>query len=737
MVKRTEFAHHQHDGSIVPEAWLNYLAKRRSAKDIHEIEHAINFVKIAGENVKTLTGESCLEQGLEMADLLDHLQMDKQTILCALIFPCTRYGEIRFDDLREQFSPTIAKLARGVIQMDAMRLFHQHKNFSDDQTQIDNFRKMILAMVQDIRVVFIKLAERTCWMRRLKLLNPDLQLSIAQETHDIYAPLANRLGIGQIKWELEDLSFRYLQPDTYKAIAKGLDQKRVEREHNIHNIISNLHKVLEQENITEFEIQGRAKHIFSIYRKMTRKGVDLEKIYDVSAVRVLVHTIEQCYAVLSLVHHLWQPIENEYDDYVSNPKPNGYRSLHTAVVDENNRTFEVQIRTYEMHQESELGVAAHWKYKEGKGQASNYDQKIAWLREMMAWQKEVQSNISYAETSAKIFEDRVYVFTPNNEIIELPQNSTPLDFAYQIHTEIGHRCRGAKINGQIVPLTYKLKTGDRIEIMTAKHANPSRDWLNPNTGFLHSSRSRAKVLNWFRKRDFSTHVADGQALLEKELKRINLKTLPNLQSIIERFNRKTIEEFYAGIALGDIKIGQVIHVLEISSTQEQAPEENKIFPTLPKNDKEIRYLKGINILGEGNLLTSIAKCCRPLPGDEIIGYITKNRGIAVHRRDCTNIINTLSQYPEKLVDVSWGDEHGKYPVDIYIEAYDRHGLIRDISTLLANEKINVIAVNTRTNPKDNIAHMSFTMEIPSLDSLQHVFNRLKHLANIRLVERKK
>lgn len=738
MVRRADTKHYHEDGSIQAENWLDHLSQKHGPESLRKLQHAISFAKIAGEQVLTATKENCFQQGLAMAELLDHLNLDVETLVCAILFPCTRYSETTIEDLREQFSPAIAKLAHGVAQMDAMRTLHSQVAPSQEQQQIDNLRKMLLAMVQDIRVVFIKLAERTCWMRRLKNLSEAEQIEIAQETHDIYSPLANRLGIGQLKWELEDLAFRYLNSVQYKSIAKGLDQKRIEREQNVQRILKSLEDLLKQNHILKYEIQGRAKHIYSIHRKMSRKKLGLDQIYDIHAVRVLVETVDQCYNVLAMVHSMWQPIVEEYDDYITNPKPNGYRSLHTAVKDEFGYTFEVQIRTFAMHQESELGVAAHWKYKEGGGELSSYDQKIAWLRELMNWQKEKDSSAEAAPViDHRVFEDRVYVFTPNNEIVDLLCGSTPLDFAYQIHTNLGHRCRGAKVNGQIVPLTYKLKTGDRLEVLTAKQANPSRDWMNPNLGYLFSSRSRAKVASWFKKLDYDLHVQQGKELIDREIKRLHLRDI-ELNDLVKRFNRISLEDFYAGTGAGDIKLGQIVHALENVSGQAQAAKTEIIIPSAKSTtaSTQEKLTKGIHILGVGNLLTSIAKCCHPVPGDAIIGYITQSRGIAIHRQDCQNILNSMDRYKHKMVEVSWGDQKGSYPVDVYIKAFDRHGLIRDISTVLSNEKVNVIAMSTTIRKGDNTAHVNLTLEVPTLELLSRLFDRIQQLSNILQVERK-
>lgn len=736
MVKLLEKYHDDATGLIIPEAWLQHVRSKRKAHEMDVIQRAFSLAQLSGTDHPTFTGESCLQQGISIAEILDQLDLDAESIAVALIYPCVQYADLNIDDVAEQLTTAIAKLADGVAHMDSIRELHKQHLTSHNKNQIDNLRKMLLAMVDDVRVVLIKLAERTFIMRAAVTLGPTKQLAIAQEIQDLYAPLANRLGIGQIKWELEDLAFRYLHSDTYKQIAKDVDQKRAAREEYIRNVISALKDTITDAGVVDFDITGRAKHIFSIYKKMQRKNVDFSQIYDVLAVRALVPNIENCYAVLGVVHSLWEPIPEEFDDYIINPKPNGYRSLHTAVKGPEGRNIEVQIRTHEMHQESELGVAAHWVYKEGGGTRSSYDQKIAWLRQIIDWQKELSKDEDILERpETKIFEDRVYVFTPNSEIVDLAAGSTPLDFAYQIHTSIGHRCRGAKINGSIVPLTYQLKMGDRVEILTAKQPNPSRDWLNPNLHYLATSRAKAKVHHWFKEQDFEKNHHEGQEIFQRELRRLNIDHV-NLDEIIEKFPQKTHGEFFAALGAGDIRLGQVLHYVE---QQEQALKEKNQPETLniqPKKEIKRTISKGITVEGVGNLLTTIAKCCHPVPGDLIIGYITQGRGVSIHRQDCLNILSASAQQQERLLTVSWGEQRTQYPVDVYIQAYDRHGLVRDVTTLLAAEKINLIALNTTTDKTEHMAHIELTVEIPDLSALSRIFDKINHIPNVVSVERK-
>ncbi|MEM1244226.1 MAG: RelA/SpoT family protein, partial [Pseudomonadota bacterium] len=506
MVKLREEFHHPTEDIIYPEIWFEHVAHNRSAADIEFLRSAFALAELAGEGHATFTGVPVIQNALAMADIVDNLQLDVETIAATLLYPCVEYADLAIADIAEQLGANIAKLIHDVKSMQAIRQFYLlSKQSLQSHSQIDNLRKMLLAMVDDIRVVLIKLAERVCTLRQLRHLDTTTQVDIAQETQEIYAPLANRLGIAQIKWELEDLSFRYLQAPIYKEIASQVAMKRSERESYIGKIINSIDEQLKDHSISHYQIDGRAKHIFSIYKKMQRKNIGFDKVFDVIAVRILVKDIESCYAVLSLVHLMWQPIAAEFDDYINHPKPNGYRSLHTAVIGPQNKNVEIQIRTFAMHDEAELGVAAHWIYKEGKQKKSTYNDKIAWLRQIMDWQKEIspEEQANQPDTLTKqLFNDRIYVFTPRSEILDLPAGATPLDFAYLVHTEIGHRCKGAKINDHIVPLTYQLKTGDKIEVLTAKFPNPSRDWLNANLGYVKTSRAKAKIHLWFKKQDY-------------------------------------------------------------------------------------------------------------------------------------------------------------------------------------------------------------------------------------------
>ena len=714
------------------ETWLQHVSAQRGLQEINLLQtaHDINS-KIKDPETRA----RCLKEGLAMAGILLELELDNEALAAALLYPALHHGELAMDDIAEQLGESIAKLLRGVQQMNALDTLLATQNKA--HTQLENLRKMLLAMVDDVRAVLIKLAERLYLLRTAKDLTPTLRHSFAHETMNIYAPLANRLGIGHLKWEMEDLCFRYLEPVKYKEIAKLLDQRRLDREHYIQTVISQLKNALTEMGITHADVTGRVKHIYSIYRKMHRKGVDYHQIYDVSAVRVLVPSIENCYAVLGLVHGMWQQIPQEFDDYITYPKPNGYRSIHTAVVGPNNRNVEVQIRTFDMHQESELGVAAHWRYKEGGQQKSAYEAKIAWLRQVLEWQKEIsgesETEAAQAQTPGDIFSDYIYVFTPTGDIMELQQGSTPLDFAYLVHSEVGHRCRGAKVDGNIVPLTYQLQMGQRVEILTAKQANPSRDWMNPHLNYLKTSRARAKVQHWFKIQDYDRNLLAGKEIVDKELKRLAI-TGAMFTEIAHELNLKTENDLYAALGSGDIRIGQVLHQIQSKMALVETKDIHPQVPTTITVTK--KPPQAIEIQGVGNLLTYIARCCKPLPGEPIRGFITQGRGVTIHRSDCTNILHASNTSRERLVDVRWGQsEKETYPVDIYIQAYDRHGLLRDITALLSTEKINLAALQTRTDKNSHEAYIHITIDIPTLTALSKILDRIQQLPNVIKAQR--
>ncbi|PVZ64925.1 GTP diphosphokinase [Pelagibaculum spongiae] len=719
--------------------WLEpIMSGRQDAAAERLIRDALELARVTGRGVPSLSGSDCLDAGMSVAEILNSMGMDHQSVAAGLIFHCVEEGGLSLEDVEDSLGRRIASLVRGVIQMDSMGelVRHEDQDHQRHRVRVEHVRKMLLAMVQDVRVVLIKLAERLCYLRAVKHQNEHERKTTAREVKELYAPLANRLGVGQMKWEMEDLSFRYLETDEYKRIAKLLDQRRVDREQYIKHMIELLEQKMQPMKI-EFEVMGRIKHIFSIWKKMQRKQSGFEDIYDVRAVRILVPEIEDCYLALGMVHADWNHIPEEFDDYVATPKPNGYRSIHTAINGPEGRVVEVQIRTFAMHQESELGVAAHWRYKEGsrfRGESA-YEAKIAWLRQLLDWQAELGKESEQLEKIRnEVFADRVYVFTPNGDIIDLPAGSTPLDFAYHVHTELGHHCKGAKVNGQIVPLNYQLQTSDRIDIMRSKQPVLSRDWLRADSGYLCSSRARAKVHHWFKQQDKDIYIADGRTQLNKSLQQQGLDSC-DMERLSLRFNYHTIDDMFAGIGAGDLKIGKVLNAAQDMVVIEHAPE------PLPLKKPSVNKGKGeVYVEGADNLLTKLAQCCKPVIGDPIVGFITQGRGITIHRRSCSNLTSVFESETERLVEVGWTEEQKNvlYPVDLIILADDRSGLLAEIMLMFVEDKINVTAVNTTSNRRQAEARMIITIEIRNGEILQRIINRLQaHPALISVSRRGK
>ncbi|MGQ3890605.1 GTP diphosphokinase [Legionella sp. CNM-4043-24] len=715
------------DGSIDVEQWLRQLGEKGYVKDLALIRNACTLSQIACVEHATETGISCLQQGLAMADLLADLGVDQDTLASAIIFVSVHYADLSLDDVEEQLGSGISRLVRGIEKMSAMHNLQSLNKNQQSRHQLDNVRKMLLAMVDDVRVVLIKLAERLCVLRAAGQLPETMRRNIASEAMEIYAPLANRLGIGAIKWEMEDLAFRYLHPDDYKSIAKGLKAKRLERDRYVEQVVEVLNEHIRAMGAQRFSVYGRSKHIHSIYKKMKRKNVSLDEIYDATAVRVLVETVEQCYDVLSMVHSLWKQVPAEFDDYIINTKANGYQSLHTAVEGPEGRVFEVQIRTFAMHEQAEMGVAAHWKYKEGATtRKESHERKIEWLRDVLAWHRDVATSSGVSEEmETEFLEDRVYVFTPDGDVLDLPHGVTPLDFAYHVHSQVGHRCRGAKVNGSIVPLTYELKTGDKIEVLTGKEIRPSRDWINPHLNYLKTSRAKAKVLHWFKMQDYDKNVAEGHEILDKELKNLGIKA-ERLQEAVQAFNFKKTDDLCAALARGDLKLGQILH--RLAPAEDTAPSLQSLVK--PHHIPEISG-DDLSIEGVGNLLTSMARCCQPVPGDDVVGYITIGRGVSVHRQDCSNIIHASEKQRQRFIQVSWGSStRDHYVVDVLIKAFNRRDLLKDVTSLLANERAHVYALQTQSNKDDNMSYISLTVEIDGLNTLSRLLGKLGQIPNV-------
>ena len=731
------------DGSINLEAWLDHTLSVDPALDRAALKAACEFAREVEQQANAaqnlwVEGASSFQTGLEIAEILADLKLDQDSLVAALIYRAVREGKTSLKEVQDKFGPVVTKLVDGVLRMAAISasLNPRDSLVLGSQAQVENLRKMLVAMVDDVRVALIKLAERTCAIRAVKEADDEKRHRVAREVFDIYAPLAHRLGIGHIKWELEDLSFRYLEPEQYKQIAKLLHERRLDREQYIADVMQQLRDELTATGIKP-DISGRAKHIYSIWRKMQRKGLQFSQIYDVRAVRVLVPEVRDCYTALGIVHTLWRHIPKEFDDYIANPKENGYRSLHTAVIGPDGKVLEVQIRTHAMHEEAELGVCAHWKYKgtDVKGGSDHYEEKMAWLRQVLEWHEELGDIGGLAEQlRVDIEPDRVYVFTPDGHAIDLPKGATPLDFAYRVHTQIGHNCRGAKVNGRIVPLTYSLQTGEQVEIITSKQGAPSRDWLNPNLGYITTSRSRAKIVHWFKLQDREQNVAAGKAMLERDLSRLALASV-DFDKLAEKCNLKSAEDMYAALGAGDLRLAHAVNLAQQLVEPERGNEQLEL---IPRRATGLRPGKrgDIQIEGVGNLLTQMAGCCQPLPGDPIVGYITQGRGVSIHRQDCASVLQLAGREPERIIQVSWGPVPVQtYPVDIVIKAYDRSGLLRDVSQVLLNDRLNVLAVNTRSNKEDNTASMLLTVEIPGLDALSRLLARISQLPNIIEVRR--
>lgn len=714
--------------------WLERLPNSFGEREQALLKNAWETAREAYDGIRRPSGELYFSHALGVATILTGLRLDAQTIAAALLHDLPQLQRYQRAGFVARFGEDVAGLVEGLARMERIQSLHERPHANPEQEQAEALRKMILAMAKDIRVVFITLAERLDDMRSLKNRPEAEQRRMARETQDLYAPLANRLGIWQLKWELEDLSFRYLQPEAYKRLAKALAEKRVAREEYIERVKRILDEALRKSGI-EAEITGRPKHLYSIWKKMQRKGVELHELFDIRAVRIMVKDVAACYAALGVVHTLWRHIPKEFDDYIATPKENNYRSLHTAVIGPEGRTLEVQIRTPEMHQQAELGIAAHWRYKEGGPQDQNFEQKIAWLRQLLDSGQEDGAEDFIDRFKAEIFEDRVYVISPKGDVIDLPRGATPLDYAYYVHSEVGHRCRGAKVDGRMVPLTYELQNGEQVEILTSKTAAPSRDWLMPALGYLKTSRARAKVKAYFRAQDQEKNVAAGRQLLEKELHRLGLTDV-NIDQLALKTRYPKTDDFLAAIGRNDITSGQIANLVQDLILPKLPAEEviQTSAPSKPAGDG-----KGdISVYGVGDLLTRMARCCKPAPGDEIIGFITRGQGVRVHRRGCPSLERLVEQQGEqRLIEVSWASTTDKrYPVDIQVEALDRQGLLRDISAALSNEKINVVSVNTRTDNKNFRAHMTLTVEIADLEQMARAMDRIARVRNVIDVHRR-
>ncbi|GAA0704737.1 bifunctional (p)ppGpp synthetase/guanosine-3',5'-bis(diphosphate) 3'-pyrophosphohydrolase [Dyella marensis] len=659
---------------------------------------------------------------VDVLDLLAMLGCDAQTQAAALWFELARVKPEAWAAIEPTLAPELQRLVQGQLAAEKVWALHAQQA---PQSGSEGLRRLLLAIIRDLRVVFVLLARQLARMRGAGALAEAERVELARLTRDIHAPLANRLGIWQLKWELEDLAFRYLQPDTYRRIARLLDERRTDRESFIRESLHQLRRSLDAAGI-HAELAGRPKHIYSIWKKMQRKSLEFSDLYDIRAVRVLVDSVADCYGALGVVHTLWPHLPGEFDDYIARPKGNDYRSLHTAVIGPHGKTLEVQIRTHEMHRVNELGVAAHWRYKEGGSADSEFEAKIAWMRRLLEPKSESEGDLA-AELHTELMEDRVYVLTPRGEVVDLPRGATVLDFAYHVHTEVGHRCRGAKVNGRIVPLTHQPHSGDRIEILTAKLGDPSRDWLSAHHGYLNTSRAREKVRAWFRRSAHDANLAAGRAMFERELKRLALAA-PDLSKLPAHFHLKQLDDVLVALALGEITPGQIARVLQeaetppVEMTQSQLPVASR-HSTLDHS--------ALSIEGVGNLLTTLARCCQPLPGDPVRGFVTRGRGVSVHRADCSSLARLARRDPDRVIEVEWGKAAAQaYEVDVEIRGYDRKGLQKDVTSVISNAGTHIIASSSRVFVRTGEVEMRFTLRVRDFEQLSTLLARVAALPNV-------
>lgn len=712
--------------------------------DIDMVKKAYQFAENAHKEQKRESGEPYIIHPIAVAEILAELGMDTNTIVAGLLHDVIEDTDISYDETVELFNAEIANLVEGVTKL--TKLGEMEYKTKEEQ-QADNVRKMLLAMAKDIRVIIIKLADRLHNMRTLKFMPAKKQKNKAKETLDIYAPLAHRLGMSKIKWELEDLCFRYLHEQEYYDLVHSIAEKRVEREEYIKNIVNDLNKNLLASGI-ESDIDGRPKHFYSIYKKMVNKNKSIEEIFDLTAIRVLVNSVKDCYGVLGIVHTIYRPIPGRFKDYIAMPKPNMYQSLHTTVIGPQGKTFEIQIRTFEMHKTAEYGIAAHWKYKEGdtahpeQDKQKDFETKLVWLRDMLEWQKETSDAEEFIEGfKIDLFSDEVFVFTPKGVVINLCSKATPIDFAYRIHTDVGNKCVGAKVNGKIVPLDYTLKTGEIIEILTSPNAKgPNMDWLN----IAKSNQSKSKIKLWFKKAKKEENIVKGKELLEKELKRqsVNYADIAKgeiYDKLMKRYNIHSMDDLYASIGIGGFSVSTLILRLKEDNglVSREREKENKEILSKAIEDQIAKSSRqpepnsnGITVKGESNLMVRFAKCCSPVPGDDILGYITKGRGVSVHRKDCSNLQNLIDTDSDRVVEVNWGGAKGTaYFAEIQVQADDRDGLLADIMSVITELKLQLSAVNANL-AKQGTALITVKLKITSIESLKDLMKRLKRLKGV-------
>jgi GTP pyrophosphokinase len=714
--------------NISPQELLERARQYLPSTGVALVERALEFASRCHEGQFRRSGDPAITHPLHTAYSMAELQLDAETVAAALLHDVQEDCGVSNQELRQLFGEGVASLVEGVTKLGQIPWETLEDRAAGERMQAENLRKMFLAMARDLRVVLIKLADRLHNMLTLYALPREDQVRIARETLEIYAPLAARLGIWQFKWQLEDLAFRYLEPDKYRAIADMLATKREARQRYINHVCRLLQEELSRHGLSA-QVQGRAKHIYSIYQKMQRyaaEGRNPHEIYDLLAVRILVDSVPECYRALGIVHNLFTPLPGTFDDYIAKPKQSMYQSLHTTVMGPGGRPLEVQIRTHEMHQVAEYGVAAHWRYKEGEKPDRRYQERLAWLRQLLQWHQEMAGAQELVEAiKSDIFQDQVFVFTPKGEVKELPRGATPIDFAYRIHTDLGHRCVGAKVNGRLVPLNYQLQNGDVVEIIVSKTAKgPSRDWLNPELGYVHTSHARQKIRQWFKRQERAENVARGREMLLKELSRLGLELAQVEGDLVRAFGLTDVEELFFRLGYGELSPHQVLtripHLLE---PPPQAPHRPRHQPLVSA--------AGVRVLGSGDLLTRLARCCQPMPGDPIVGYVSRGEGVSVHRTDCPNL-PALER--ERLVEVEWGAPGHVYPVAVRIDAWDRVGLMRDISTLVAEEGVNMTGIRSQEHDDGTIT-IYVTLETQGLSQLIRLLAKLEGVRGVTAVKR--
>ncbi|MFT6098360.1 MAG: GTP pyrophosphokinase [Arenicella sp.] len=722
--------------------WLSGVAVGRTEKEVERIETAAIFAIQSHSGQKRASGEDYVNHTFAVAAIVHELGLDSDVIIAALLHDTVEDTDVTLTQISDKFGSDVANLVDGVTKMEVIQGFtdtEPGRGKSKQEAKAESLRKMMLAMVDDVRVVLIKLCDRLHNMRTLDAVKTEKQKRVATETLEIFSPLANRLGVWQIKWELEDLSFRYIEPDIYKSIARKLSERRVDRQSFIDEFIDSVAVQLADEGL-DAEIRGRAKHIYSIWTKMQKKGLEFEQLFDVRAVRILVESVKDCYTALGSIHTNWKFIPGEFDDYIATPKENNYRSIHTAVIGPRGKIVEVQIRTHQMHEYNELGIAAHWRYKEGKtdnDQAVN--NKILWLRQLLEWKDEVANASEFVDrVKDEVFEDRVYVFSPKGKVVDLSFGSTPIDFAYAIHTEVGHRCRGAKVNGKMVPLTYRLKTGEQVSIVTSKTGGPSLDWLDPHKGYVRTRRARAGIQHWFRHENRDETIAHGRTILDRELDRMNVSDVSR-ELLAKKLNLEDTEELFFKMVDGSIKPGRAAAIAQRMLNPADLDDDEQLEISFkagrPAND-DVKP-NDMTVHGVSDLMTTLAKCCRPVPGDRVLGFVTRGAGITIHRELCPNILYQQHEAGERVVEVNWGhDKERVYPMTVLITAFDRKGLLRDVSTVFADEKINVLEMSTNTDGKSQTVQMESLVEVTSFEAMSRLLAKLDHLPNVLAVKRK-